>query len=211
MKPQPVTEQAIGVDQPECAEPSAAGRLFESVKQAASRHGPSLLSWALTRAGQPSDAWDLVQDAYERALRKRPRVPASGDLRSWLFAVIKNRHIDRCRTPAMRSLVDFDIDTVQASDPREIAIWRRVDPKAVLSAMSRLPANLREPLMLRMAGHQCREVAKRLSLRPAIVSARVFRARRQLRETLERELGQDMMEARRTNRAGRRCREARAQ
>jgi IstB-like ATP binding protein len=36
-------------------------------------HGPSLLRWARSRSQHANDAWDLVQDAFERALSARAR------------------------------------------------------------------------------------------------------------------------------------------
>lgn len=168
---------------------AAAGRVAAGaqgeLQTMATEHGGTLLKWALARSGQASDAWDLVQDAFERALAKRPHLSGPGHLRRWLLAVMKNRHVDQQRARAIQNVADVDIDALPDLERREVALWRRVDMNAVTTAVSRLPALLREPLVLRMAGHPSHVIAERLSLKPATVASRMFRARRHIQRTLE--------------------------
>ena len=64
----------------------------KSAAEALSEHTPALVARALFLARNHADAWDLVQDTLERALRRRPPFPQH-DLRRWLFVVM--HHLGR--------------------------------------------------------------------------------------------------------------------
>ena len=58
---------------------------------------PRLRRYALALTGQRDAADDLVQDALERAWRKRALWQPGSDLRAWLFTVMHNVHVNRVR------------------------------------------------------------------------------------------------------------------
>jgi RNA polymerase sigma-70 factor (ECF subfamily) len=150
-------------------------------------HGPSLLNWALAHLGQLSDARDLVQDTFERALRARPPVADHQELRRWLFRVMRNRHLDHRRSAIVRSASDVDVDTLPEPEvePEQRPLWKRMDLETVSSLLPALSRPLREAFMLYIAGHSGNEIARRLLIAPNTVTTRVFRARRTLRRLAE--------------------------
>jgi DNA-directed RNA polymerase specialized sigma24 family protein len=66
--------------------------------------------------------------------------------------------------------------------------WHQVEPATLRECIGELPTKLREPLLLALAGHSAKEIARRLGIRLGTVGTRTFRARLQLRRLLERRL-----------------------
>lgn len=148
-------------------------------------HELALYRSALEQSRNAADAWDLVQDAFERALRKRPTVRSGQELRSWLMVVLHNRFIDGWRSPrvSQRALVDVDaVALVECEGPAPI--WREHGMEEVLLLVDHLGSRLREVFVPYTAGERVAEIAKRLELPASKVSARLFRARGQIRQML---------------------------
>lgn len=155
------------------------------LKEMAAVHGPALLKWALAHAAHPSDAWDLVQDSFERTLRRRPRVANQTEMRRWLFTVIKNRNRDRCREAAVRATSNVDVETLPDTDAEDIVFWRYVDPAVIQALVPALSPPLRDALVLQMEGLPGAEIARRLRIPANTVASRVFRARRCLQRMFQ--------------------------
>src|SRR4029077_19226472 len=60
----------------------------------------ALYARAMRLVRSRSDAWDLVQDTYERALRGRATFQAGTNLRLWMMTIMYNLFLDRCRKQA---------------------------------------------------------------------------------------------------------------
>ena len=133
--------------------------------------------------GDPHEAEDLVQETYRSAWKGRQHYQSGRGDRAWLMAILRRRAIDRWRKrpPPMPASGDDFLEVRVAGD----------DPLAndytdeMQSALSRLPVELRETLLLVVVGeltHQ--EVADLLEIPLGTVLSRVSRARTRLREYL---------------------------
>src|SRR5688572_33098158 len=91
------------------AEVRSTGFDFEAV---AKNHAGALLNHATRLTRERCDAWDLVQDTFERALSRPPKLLEPIKLRCWLFVVMHNLHRDRCRTEARRKRVALTDDAL---------------------------------------------------------------------------------------------------
>ena len=60
-------------------------------------HAPELRGWARHRLGNPTDAEDLLQDVFLKALRQGQRFCSVHNARAWLFEVARNTLADRLR------------------------------------------------------------------------------------------------------------------
>src|SRR5260370_34756239 len=72
---------------------------------------PALRRYAYALLHDHAAADDLVQDTLERALSRWPSRRPDGELRAWLFAILRNLHIDAHRQ-ARRRGVQVEIDEV---------------------------------------------------------------------------------------------------
>jgi RNA polymerase sigma-70 factor (ECF subfamily) len=142
--------------------------------------------------GNSADADDLVHDTYERALRAWGRYVDGGNLRSWLAAILHNLFIDRCRkdkrTPRSEGLDEVE---VAAAEPAPPPRWAQVSGASVAEALAELGPEFRRVYELHAQGRSYDEIAAELGIARATVGTRLVRARRRLKETLLRELGDD--------------------
>src|SRR5690349_17550362 len=80
------------------------------LEQAALEHIDALYRTALRMTRNPSDAEDLVQEAYLRAFRSLHQFTEGTNLRAWLFRILTNTYINeyrrRQRRPSSSSLDD---------------------------------------------------------------------------------------------------------
>ncbi|HTQ06183.1 MAG TPA: RNA polymerase sigma factor [Polyangiaceae bacterium] len=155
--------------------------------EVADREGSALYRRAQALAGQPSDAWDLLQEAFARALEHRPDVASGEKLKGWLAVTLRNLCLDRRRTAQRRlhiALAD-DVPGFESHDDPEPARWRCVDEADLARFTSELDPRLREVFELHAReGLPLTTIAKRLGVPAATVGTRLHRARRHLRAKL---------------------------
>jgi RNA polymerase sigma-70 factor (ECF subfamily) len=143
-------------------------------------------AWAL--CGSPDDAEDLVQETFSRVLAK-PRFMRGQDELAYLMQALRNTFLTQRRTAARRPRAGTaTLEEVEPMDPRtgerpEEALQAR----EVFAAISALGENQRLALVaVDVAGLSYREAAKALGTREATIATRVFRAREQLAQSLDR-------------------------
>ncbi len=146
-------------------------------------HGAALYRTAYRMLGNRHDAEDVVQETFRSVWRSRKRYqPGRGD-RAWLMSILRRRLADRWRrrTIPCVSTGSFTPEAaVTDPDPTHHGYADEVQ-----QALDRLPAKLREALLLVVVGeltHQ--EAADELGVPLGTVLSRVSRARRQLRDLL---------------------------
>jgi RNA polymerase sigma-70 factor (ECF subfamily) len=140
-----------------------------------------------SRVHRPSDAEDLTQLVFVKALEALPRYQARGiPFGGWLFRLARNTVIDHVRT--RHDHVDLDAAAVHAgtdAGPDEVSVARQeLDEVAV--AMATLTDDQRDAIALRFfAGLSAREAAEVMGKQEGTVRGLQFRAiaalRRQLR------------------------------
>jgi RNA polymerase sigma-70 factor (ECF subfamily) len=157
----------------------------------ARRHGALLYQLARCLTANDSDARDLVQDTFERSLRKLPVGLPQDRIQCWLLVTLRNRFIDLRRSFEHRARVPLHenaLFSLPAQDPEQQPRWARVDPEALWRCVDRLNPILREVFVLRVRGRRSHaEIAAQLGIPLSTVGTRYFRALRHLRQMLERE------------------------
>jgi RNA polymerase sigma-70 factor (ECF subfamily) len=144
---------------------------------------PRLRRYARALLGDRAAADDLVQDTLERGWNKLSSWQRSRDMRTWLFGIMHNLHVDQVRKPAVPT-VELDNDTPLPSF--NAPQTDRLEIRDMESALKLLPAEQREVLLLvALEAMTYEEVAATLRLPLGTVMSRLSRARERLRALME--------------------------
>jgi RNA polymerase sigma-70 factor (ECF subfamily) len=160
-------------------DPEAFGALFDHF------YGP-VYRYVAARVGRPSDAEDLAQLVFVKALEALPRYESRGvPFGGWLFRLARNVVIDHVRT--RREHVTLDVVVQQSDDgggPDELAAIRQ-ELDSVAHALRRLTPEQREAIQLRFfAGLSAKEAAVAMGRQEGTVRGLQFRAIAALRRDL---------------------------
>ena len=141
-------------------------------------------AWALT--GSREEAEDLVQDTYERVLR-RPRFLRQEDDLGYLYRTLRNTYFNARRTAARRPDVVAQLDDVQSVSSRaEVQPERAAEARMVFEAVAALPQPMREVLVaVDVLGLSYAEAAKALGVHENTIPSRLARARLKVAEALQ--------------------------
>jgi RNA polymerase sigma-70 factor (ECF subfamily) len=167
------------VERAQRGDPEAFGALFDHY------HGP-VHRYVAARVGRPSDAEDLAQLVFVKALEALPRYEARGvPFGGWLFRLARNVVIDHVRTRRDHSTLDVIAELATDSDgPDELAAIRQ-ELDGVAKALRRLTPEQREAIELRFfAGLSAREAAEAMGRQEGTVRGLQFRAIAALRREL---------------------------
>jgi RNA polymerase sigma-70 factor, ECF subfamily len=141
-------------------------------------------AWALT--GSREDAEDLVQETYERVLR-RPRLLRRENDLGYLYRALHHTYFNVRRAGSRRPQVTAQLDDVQAVSARaDVQPAQAAETNLVLQAVAALPQPLREALVaVDVLGLSYAEAGKALDVHQNTIPSRVARARLKVAETLE--------------------------
>ena len=156
------------------------------------RHKIQIYRVVVRLVGDEDEALDILQEAFVSAHAALRRYDKARPMRAWLTRIAINKARDWRRRRIVRRLiwsilpVDHAADTPDDTPSPEIAVSDRRELARVSGAIDRLPANLREVLILRtLEGLSQAEAAEILGISEKAVETRLYRARRTLTERLE--------------------------
>jgi RNA polymerase sigma-70 factor (ECF subfamily) len=140
-------------------------------------------AWALS--GSREDAEDLVQDTYERVL-KRPRFVRRDDDLGYLYRTLRNTYFNSRRTASRRPSVVAELDDMQAESVRsDSQPEMAAEIGLALDAVADLPQPMREVLVaIDVVGLSYAEAGKALGIHENTVPTRLARARLKVAEAL---------------------------
>jgi RNA polymerase sigma-70 factor (ECF subfamily) len=163
----------------------------ESFEQLAVPLLPALYNHACWLTRDPAEAEDLVQEACAKALRGFAAYQPGTNFKAWVFRILRNSFLtSRTGIAASHTVFLEDHPEVQESTgagptPEDILI-RLGDEAALHAALERLPAPLREVLLLcDVEEMKYKDIAVVLDVPIGTVMSRISRARRTLRELLQ--------------------------
>jgi RNA polymerase sigma-70 factor, ECF subfamily len=140
-------------------------------------------AWAMT--GAREDAEDLVQETYERVLRRPREIARAEDALPYLLGVLRNTWVDTVRSRARRPTVQLDLEAVdraEGASPLE-----QVAAREVFEVVAALPAEWRDALAaVDVAGLSYKEAAAALGVPIGTIMSRLSRGRQRVAETLGR-------------------------
>lgn len=156
------------------------------------QHIDSLFSYALTLSRNRSDAEDLVQEVYVRAIPALERLRSGSNVKSWLFTILRNIWLNQLRQPRVAVQVPgsdldqyvTDTPTVSFKDPHSL-LQSKIDRELVRHAIQQLSLEAREIILLReFEDLSYQEIATILRCPIGTVMSRLGRARSKLRTLL---------------------------
>jgi RNA polymerase sigma-70 factor (ECF subfamily) len=165
-------------------DPERMGALMRSLE-------PRLNAVALGVTKDPDAAQDVLQNAFEKALRHAEQFRGQARVSTWLHRIVTNEALMWRRTQSRRRESPLEdcgdgppAETATARSPAEHAEWRQQVDR-LRDALIRLPQAEHE--VLRSCVLEERSYAdfgNRSGLHPAAVKSRAFRARRRLAKIL---------------------------
>jgi RNA polymerase sigma-70 factor (ECF subfamily) len=140
-------------------------------------------AWAL--CGSREEAEDLVQETYERVLR-RPRFLHSDDDIGYLLRVLRNTFVSSRRTAARRPQTAPLPDQLDLmADPNAVRPESGLESAELYAAIAALPADFRDALVaIDLVGLSYGEAARALKVREATITTRLHRARQRVARAL---------------------------
>jgi RNA polymerase sigma-70 factor, ECF subfamily len=169
------------------------GNRDTSFSQAALAHLDALYGFAMTLTRDQTEAEDLVQETYLRAARAFGRLLPDSNLKSWMFAIMRNAWLNQLRhTRSGPRFVELDADGEEhgdwldplACDPHVLYL-RKLEREEVRAAIDSLPRPHREVIVLRdIEGFSYQQIARILGCPAGTVMSRLGRARERLRQLL---------------------------
>lgn len=166
------------------------------------RHGGRLYAYLVRLLRDEGEAEDLAQETFVRIFEHRTRFDPEGSFRNWMYSIagnlVRDRFRWRSRHPETALDADPDLTTGPAlhachpnlTDPQrtpDAATLGSERVQAVQEAIASLPPDLRMPLLLAEFEERSHtEIASILDCTPKAVEMRLYRARHQLRQRLDR-------------------------
>lgn len=145
---------------------------------------PHVRKFALSLCATPQDAEDAAQEALIILYRKIGTLRATGALASWMFRIVRNECLRQIRQLAPRG-EEAAARPAAAERSAEDAVLHRLEAERVAAALSALPRDQRQVLILRdVQGLPGKTVADALGLSTAAMKSRLHRARAALRQSL---------------------------
>jgi RNA polymerase sigma-70 factor (ECF subfamily) len=147
-------------------------------------HIPALRRYAFALLRDRDRADDLVQDTLERALSRWLLRRPDGDVRAWLFTILRNLHVSHWRRDRRhRATIEVDEAAMPAVAARQEAALEVHD---VLSALDQLPEEQKSLLLLvGVEDFSYDDAARILGMPIGTVMSRLSRARQKLRSVVE--------------------------
>ncbi len=158
------------------------------------RYNQRLFRLARGIVGDDQEAMDVLQESYVRAFASLGSFNGPDGFPTWLYVIVRNEALSQLRrrrreTPTEADTMESIIE--DAADPDDAAPDRALHAERLAgvleSAIDRLPPPFRVVFVLRsIEGMSVRETAEILELNEKTVKTRLFRAKRLLRQHLER-------------------------
>lgn len=150
-----------------------------------------LYNFAHWLTGDRSDAEDLVQETYAKALKGFRSFEEGTNLRAWMYRILRNSFLTSrsgLRAQSKSSLDDGEIDmgvlTAHSLTP-EFLLLQQEGKQTVMDTLACLPVNFREVVLLsEIEEMPYKDIAQVLGVPIGTVMSRLARARKILRELL---------------------------
>src|SRR5438046_1084564 len=163
-----------------------AGNRRMTFSHAALEHLDALYGFAMVLTRNQTQAEDLVQETYLRAVRAFGRLMPDSNLKGWLFAIMRNVWLNELRDNRSGArFVEIDAEESdrsqwldQRSNDPHVVDLRKLERNEVKAAIDSLPRIHREIVLLRyIEGFSYQQISTILGCPTGTVMSRLGRAR----------------------------------
>ena len=155
------------------------------------RHREGVFRLIRATTGDPHEALDITQETFIAAFAALARYDGERPFSVWVKQIALNKCRDWARRRRVRSFftravpLEVAFDLADDAVPADVQAADRAELARVAAAMARLPARLREALVLRTVdGLSQAEAAEVLAVSEKTIETRLYRARAKLKALL---------------------------
>ena len=139
------------------------------------------LNFARKLARSEADAEDLVQDAFEKALKSWDSFETGTDMQKWLNKIVKNNFLDRQKShPVSKTDTVGDDDYLLDQETPHRGLASIITDEVQDYLYNAISADERSTLMLSAEGYSYAEIMEELDMSRSNVGVTLFRAREKL-------------------------------
>ena len=178
----------------------------QEIAKMVEKHSDQVYRVALKMLNNPSDAEDVLQETFIKAIRALSKFQERSSISTWLYRIAVNESLMLIRKRKPEVAVDDEPRDEESSDypVHQIVDWCCLPEKEFMSnetrshintAIQNLPEKFRSVFILRdIEGLSIKETSAALDLSETNVKTRLLRARLKLREELTEYYGERMAE-----------------
>lgn len=169
----------------------------EAFEQLIEIHQGAVIGTVAKMLGSPNEAEDIAQQVFVRIWKSAARYRPEAKFTTWMFTITRNLVFNEVRRRKRKPTVSVEereeeshlvVEDLSATSPSEDAQHAELE-KAVDAAIAALPEKQRLAVVLRRYEEMpYDEIGKVLSMSVPAVKSLLFRARTQLKETLQKYL-----------------------
>jgi RNA polymerase sigma-70 factor (ECF subfamily) len=167
----------------------------ETFEQLAMPHFERLYNFACWLTHDRQEAEDLVQEAYTKALKGFSSFQPGTNFRAWIYKILRNTFLTSRTGLKAAATEPLEVDGEEVNlptvkDTPESILLQRSDWQLVQQALEELPMAYREVLLLcEVEEMSYQEIAAALAVPMGTVMSRLSRARRALRDRVQKMQG----------------------
>lgn len=158
-------------------------------QQLSSLSGP-LHTFAYKLTKNSEEAKDLYQETAFRAISNVDKFIPGTNLKAWLLTIMKNIFINNYRKNVKTRTIIDSTENLYYINSGAASISNSAESNIMMNELSAmvesLDASLRVPFEMHYLGHKYQEIAETLNLPLGTVKSRIFFARKELKEMIER-------------------------
>jgi RNA polymerase sigma-70 factor (ECF subfamily) len=150
-----------------------------------------LYNFAHWLAQDRTEAEDLVQETYVKALKGFSSFQAGTNFRAWMYRILRNTFLTSCTGLKASVALDADDGPELSAGPEtpETIFIEHSQHQFLQAAIEALPVHFREVLLLcEVEEMSYQEIGEALSIPVGTVMSRLSRARKALRESMQQKL-----------------------
>ncbi|MEM1325297.1 MAG: RNA polymerase sigma factor [Bacteroidota bacterium] len=151
---------------------------------------PLLHAFAYNLTKNQEDAKDLYQETAFRAMTNRDKFRPGTNFKAWLFTIMKNIFINNYRKKVKANTIMDSTDNLYYINSGSSIINNDGESNIMMKELNKMIAALddgiRIPFLMHYRGYKYQEIADHLELPLGTVKSRIFFARKELKEVIDR-------------------------